>query len=85
MIDYAVGSILTLVSVIVGYLIGKNINPFPKDTIEKVKTIFEKIPVKSDLGAIPRPTQAEIERFNNPLKEAEDKAMGETFAEIIKR
>ncbi len=76
--------IIVIISILIGYFLGRGNNPFPKETIEKVKKVFENIVVKSDVGPIERPTARQVEDFDNPLKKAGDQAMSDTLREIVK-
>lgn len=77
--------IIVIISILIGYFLGRGTNPFPKETIEKVKKVFENIIVRSDIGGVERPTARQVEDFNNPLKKAGDNEMSKTFSEIVER
>jgi hypothetical protein len=84
MIDFLIGSLITLVSLWVGYKLGKGSSIIPEETQRQVKRLVQALPIKNDLGGVMRPTQTELNKFENPLLEEEEEEIGKTFKEIIK-
>lgn len=84
MIDFIIGSLITLVSLWVGYKLGKGSSIIPEETRRQVKQLIRELPIKNDIGGVMRPTQTELKRFENPLVEEEEEEMNKTFKEIIK-
>ena len=84
MIDFLFGALIMGCGIYLGFAMGKNSSIIPEETKQQVKRLIEILPIKRDIGMVPRPTAHEIENFNNPVKQAEEEAMSETFKEIIK-
>ena len=75
---------IVIISVLVGYFIGSKNNPISKENVDKLRNTIIKTFEKRDLGAVPRPTAHEIEKFENPVLKAEEEEMSKTFSKIIK-
>jgi len=84
MIQFIVGSVVAAVCLWIGYSMGKNSSVIPEETQRQVKNLIRALPIKRDIGAVPRPTAADIKRFENPVLKAEEEEMSNTFKEIIK-
>jgi hypothetical protein len=84
MIEIITGSIISLISLYIGYSLGKGSSIIPEETQKQVKRLIQALPIKRDIGAVLRPTQQDVERFNNPILQAEELEMSKTLSEIIK-
>jgi hypothetical protein len=84
MINYIAGALTSLISLWVGYTIGKGSSIIPEETRKQVKKLIQALPIDRGIGAIPAPTAKQVEEFNNPILKAENEAMSETFKEIVK-
>ena len=83
MIEFLIGFIITLISLLIGYYLGKGVNPLPKETIEKVKRVFEALPNKSGVGAVERPSATQLEKFNNPINKAGEEETSKMFERLV--
>ncbi len=78
------GSVITLISLWLGYTMGKGSSIIPEETQRQVKRLIQSLPIKKDIGAVARPTQQDIERYENPTLNDEEIEMSKTFKEVIK-
>lgn len=84
MIEMLTGSVITLISLWLGYTMGKGSSIIPEETQRQVKRLIQSLPIKKDIGAVARPTQQDIERYENPTLNDEEIEMSKTFKEVIK-
>lgn len=84
MIEFLVGSLVTLISLWLGYTIGKGSSIIPEETRKQVSRLIRELPIKRDIGGVERPTAQDIKRFENPVLRAEEEEMSKTFSEIVK-
>lgn len=83
MIDFLLGSIITGIGVYVGFTMGKGSSIIPEETQKQVKRLIQNLPIKKDVGAVSRPTEQQIENWNNPLIRAEKNEMKDFFDKEI--
>lgn len=84
MINFIAGAVVTVLSILIGYSLGKGSSIIPEETRKQVKKLIDAMPfTKHDLGAVERPSAQDIKRFDNPLLKEEEEAMSETFREIV--
>lgn len=84
MINFITGSLVALISLWLGYSMGKNSSIIPEETTKQVKKLIQALPIDRGLGAVPRPTAADIKKYENPAIQAEEDEMSKTFSEIVK-
>lgn len=84
MLEIITGSVLSLISLYIGYSLGKGSSIISEETQKQVKRLIQALPIKRDIGVVPRPTQQDVERFNNPILQAEEEEMSKTFKEVLK-
>ncbi len=84
MSEFLVGALTSLISLWIGYAIGKGSSIIPEETQKQVKRLARALPIDRGIGAVPRPTARDIKRFENPLLKAEEEEMSKTFREIVK-
>lgn len=89
MVGLALGFIITLISLLIGFSLGRHEKPLPPKVQEQLKEIFKKKiadPLVNDrgVGAVSRPTQDQIDRWNNPKLAQEEAIMNKTFEELNK-
>ena len=86
-VELLLGAALILIGILVGFSLGQHGKPLPPKVQQQLTEIFKK---KVDLvnpagvGAVTRPTQDQIDRWNNPKLAQEEKIMSETFTELNK-
>lgn len=76
-VPFIVSFILTLISLLVGYSLGKIERPLPPKIQDQLQEIFKKKISDSQVGAVSRPTQDQLDRFNNPKLAQEEQIMRE--------
>lgn len=84
MIDFLLGSIVSALSIWIGFRLGKGSSIIPEETVKQVKQLVENLPIKQELGTVERPTAHDLKRFEDPRLAEEEKVMGDTFKQIIK-
>lgn len=84
MINFLIGSLVTLISLYIGYTIGKGSSIIPEETRKQVKKLIQALPIDRGVGAVMAPNAKQVEEFDNPILKAENEAMSETFKEIVK-
>lgn len=84
MINFLIGSLVTLISLWVGYTIGKGSSIIPEETRKQVKKLIQALPIDRGVGAVSVPTAHEVANYENPIKKAEEAEMSKTFSEIVK-
>lgn len=85
MIELITGALITLVSILLGFSLGRFEKPLPPKVQEQLTEIFKKkIPLipQSEVGAVPRPDQSTIDRWNNPKLAQEEEIMAKTLQEL---
>lgn len=83
MINFIIGSTLTLISILIGYYLGKGSSIIPEETRKQVKKLIQALPIDKGVGAIPRPTAQQLKDWDNPLIQAEKEEMSKTFSKIV--
>lgn len=83
MIEFLFGALIALVSIYLGYVMGKGSSIIPEETQKQVKRLIQSLPIKNDLGGIERPTATQLKDWDNPLVQEEKDAMSETFRDIV--
>jgi hypothetical protein len=84
MINFLIGSLTTLISLYIGYTLGKGSSIIPEATQRQVRQLIRELPIKRDIGAVERPTAEDVRNYENPLVKDEEDEMSETFKKIIK-
>jgi hypothetical protein len=84
MIELAIGSLITLISLLIGFSLGKYQQLIPEEAkkalIENLKEITQKR--VSDVGPVPRPTQKDLNMWNNPKLAEEQRVMEQEFKNL---
>lgn len=84
MIDLFIGFGITIISLLVGFNLGKYQQLIPEEArkalLENLKEITQKR--VSDVGPVPRPTQKDLNMWNNPQMAEEHKVMEQTFGDL---
>lgn len=87
MIDFIFGSVISVVSLLIGFSLGKNQSPIPPSIQQEVKKkydeVMRKVAPPSDVGAVIRPTARERELRDNPRIAEEQTIMSETLQRAI--
>ncbi len=84
--DIIVSNIITLVSLLVGYFIGRY-TPTHTQVFDQIKAVSKKLD-RSPVGVVYNPTQADILKRTDPKEirlEEEKEAMRETLKNIVER
>ncbi len=84
MIEFLIGALVSLASLYLGYIMGKNSSIIPEETRKQVKRLVRALPIDRGLGGVSRPTAHEIANYENPIKQAEEEEMSKTLSEIVK-
>ena len=81
MTDLIIGSLVTLISLLIGFRLGKYQRVIPEDTQKKINKIFTKVVPLEDreVGAISSLSPRELELERNPQLKAEQEVMQEVF------
>lgn len=75
MIELFTGAALTLISLLVGYQLGKHQRMIPERTQKKINEIFDRVVPNPEVGAIPRPTPRQNYYRDNPQALVENDTM----------
>ena len=76
---------IPLVSLLIGFYLGSKSerSGLPEETLAKVKRVFKKIELKREkVGAVEAPNAKMIERYDNPIKKAEEDEMAKTLVRL---
>lgn len=84
MIELITGTAITLISILIGFQLGKNSAVVTPDVQNKINKIFTKIVPKSDVGPILRPSAEQNYYRDNPQAATEQEVMGKTIDELNK-
>ncbi len=84
MIEYLIGSVIALLSLLLGYSLGKHQTAVPPDMNKKITQIFHKVVNNPDVGAVARPTDKDNFYRDNPEALREDQLMTETLKGLQK-
>lgn len=80
MIELLIGFAITLISLLIGFQLGKNSRVIPEQTQKKINQIFNRVVTpKSDVGAVSRPTVEQNYYRDNPQIAKEHGIMDETL------
>ena len=75
MIELFTGAILTLISLLVGFQLGKYQRLIPERTQKKINEIFDRVVPNPEVGPVIRPTTQQNFYRDNPQAKVEDDAM----------
>lgn len=78
------GALLVLISLLIGYKLGKDQTIVSVDTKKQINQIFKKVVPKSDVGPIERPTTQQNFYRDNPQMATENDVMQNTFDTLNK-
>lgn len=86
MIDTFLGAILSLVSLSIGYYLGRNNFSDAKETLVKTRQVVEEVVHgRSDVGVVERPDPHELHRMTDPKFAEEEDAMNDQLAKLLNR
>lgn len=84
MFELMTGFVLTLISLLVGYNLGKHQQVVPPDTQKQIARIFQKVVPNDEVGAVMRPTAQDNYYRDNPQIAREDELMASEFDNLNK-
>ena len=79
MLDLIVGAVITLLSILIGYNLGKNQSVVTPDFKKQVNQIFRRVVPDKEIGIIERPTAQQNFYRDNPQAAKENEIMEESF------
>lgn len=79
MIELLAGFMLTLMSLLIGYKLGKDQTIVTDDTKKQIKQIFRRVVPDTEIGIIKRPDAQENFYRDNPQAKVEDDLMAKQF------
>lgn len=79
MIELITGSLITALSLLIGYKLGKDQTIVTQDTRKQINRIFNKVVPNDEVGIIERPTQQDNFYRDNPRARIEDEVMTEVL------
>lgn len=83
MIFLIAGFIISLISLLIGYSLGKNNRIIPENTQQKINQIFTRIvEPKTDVGAVERPDIKQNYYRDNPQAKVENDMMDEALTNL---
>lgn len=82
MIELITGFVITIVSLYMGFNLGKHASIATPDITNKVNQIFKRVVPKTEVGAIERPTQQDNFYRDNPQYAQEQEAVGSTLDDL---
>ena len=86
MIETLLGFLIAIISLVVGYFLGRNDFSGTKDTITKTRQIVEDVfKGRPDVGVVERPDPHELRRITDPKFADEEDAMIKQFEELQNR
>jgi hypothetical protein len=86
MIDTFLGFLLTIISLSIGFYLGRNNFSNAKETLVRTRQVVEDvIHGKSDVGVVERPDPHDLRRMSDPKFAAEEDEMVRQLDELQKR
>lgn len=90
MIELVLGFAISLVSLLIGFSLGRFEKPLPPKLQQQLQEVFKRrvadpLINPSGVGAVPRPTQEQLDRYKNPQLAQEEQIMTQTFTELNKQ
>ncbi len=82
MVDLLIGFVITLVSLLLGFSLGKHQAPISPDVTRKINSLFKRVAPKSDVGIIERPTAEDNYYRDHPEAKAEAQEMGRAIERL---
>lgn len=82
MILLLLGFTITLISLLIGYSLGKHQQVVSPDVQKRINTIFKKVVTNPDVGPIARPTVQDNYYRDNPKAKIEDEVMSEALDKL---
>ena len=82
MILLLTGFAITVVSLLIGYNLGKNQTVVSTDVKKQIDKIFNRVVPNSEVGVIPRPTVVDNFYRDNPRIAKEHEVMNDTFKNL---
>ena len=83
--DLIIGFLITLVSILVGFQLGRNQAVVSNDTKKQIQQIFTRVvPRDKEIGAVQRPTAQQNFYRDNPQALEEQQVMDKTFEGLNK-
>lgn len=79
MLELLTGATLSIISLLIGYSLGKNQTVVSNDVRKQIKQIFTRVVPDREVGPIPRPTQQMNYYRDNPKAAKEDEIMQDEF------
>jgi len=83
MIELLTGFTLTIVSLLIGFQLGKNQTVVSTDVKRQINQIFKKVVPKSEVGAVERPDAIQNFYRDNPQIAKEHEIMEKEFDKIV--
>lgn len=84
MIELLIGFTITIVSLLLGFSLGRNSAPLTPEMSKKITRIFRKVvpPSEREIGPVERPTQMQNYLRDNPQIAREKRIMEQQFDEL---
>lgn len=83
MIELIIGFIITLVSLLIGFSLGKDQDVITYEAKKKIKGIMRKVIPNNDIGPILRPTAQDIYYRDHPKERIEKEVMEKEFEKVL--
>lgn len=85
MIYLIAGALIALISLLIGFNLGKFQAPFSPQIKKKLDEAFSRVVPSSDVGAVERPTPRQVYFRDHPEEAKEQQIMSEKFKEEINK
>lgn len=82
MVELALGFTVTLISLLIGYQLGKNQRVIPENTQKKINEIFHRVVPRSDVGPVERPSAQDNYYRDNPKAKIENEVMDDALGTL---
>lgn len=82
MIELLAGTAITLISLCIGFTLGKHSSIIAPDFKQKINQIFDRVVPSKDVGAIERPSAQQNYYRDNPGKYEEQQIMEQEFDKL---
>lgn len=84
MIELITGFLLTIISLLVGFQLGKNQTIVTSDTKKQIQQIFKRVVPRSDVGPVIRPSAEDNYYRDNPSARVEEEVMSGAIEDLNK-
>jgi len=82
MLELLIGFTITLISLLVGFSLGRYQQSLPPSVNKQIQQIFKKVVPDTDVGGIEPPTQRDLDFYNNPKLAREHEELNRTFDKL---